>query len=115
MTFGKRVDGPGGRRRAVRNAVSLRAQLITPTESFEVSLIDVSSTGAKLHGPKIPRVGQLVMVRFGSLEAFGVVVWCDHQICGVNFNLPTNDDENQTLTELMDVFRRSIGPCAPRG
>jgi hypothetical protein len=114
MTFGKRVDGPGGRRRAVRNAVSLRAQLVTPTELFEVTLIDVSSTGAKLHGPNFPGVGQLVMVRFGSLEAFGSVAWCDHQICGVNFNLPTNEGENQTLIEIMNVFRRSIGPCASR-
>ena len=108
MTFGKRVDGPGGRRRAARNPTSLKAQLTTPTEAIDVWLIDMSSTGAKLHGPKIPAVGQLVLVRVGSLEAFGTVVWNEHEICGVDFKLPTNDDERQTLTEIMNLFRRSL-------
>jgi hypothetical protein len=107
MPFGKRVDGPGGRRRAIRNPISLRAQLTTATESIDVWLIEMSSSGAKLHGPKVPAQGQLVLVRVGSLEAFGTVIWSEPQLCGVDFNLPTNDDERQTLTEIMNLFRRS--------
>ena len=103
MSFGKRLDGPGGRRRAARIPTSLLAQLMTPTETVNVTLINMSSTGAKFHGPKVPPAGRLVLVRIDSLEAFGTVIWSIDEFCGVDFKRPADDDERQTLTDISNL------------
>ena len=103
MTFGKRIDGPGGRRRDVRISTSLQAQLITPTETINVTATNVSSTGAQFQGPKVPAVGRLVLVRIESLEAFGTVIWSTEEFCGVDFKLPADDDECRTLTDIVNL------------
>ena len=103
MTFGKRLDGPGGRRRDARIPTSVAAQLITTTETISVTLIDISNTGAKFHGPKVPAIGRLVMVRIETLEAFGTVIWSIGELCGVDFKLPADDEESRTLTGFMNV------------
>ena len=46
--FGKRLDGPGGRRVAAREPVLLNAALLTLRASRPVTLVDVSKTGARL-------------------------------------------------------------------
>lgn len=93
MAFGKRVDGPGGRRRASRNPAAIRAEMKTPAEWIDVMLIDMSSTGAKLHGPYLPPEGQVVLVRIGPLEAMGTVVWSEPNLCGIRFDTPASDDD----------------------
>ena len=109
MTFGKRVDGPGGRRRDERISTSLQAQLITPTETIIGTLTDISSTGARFHGLKTFPVGRLVMVRIEKLEAFGTIVWRTHEFCGVDFKPPVDDDERQTITNLVNLCREAVG------
>ena len=46
--FGKRLDGPGGRRRATRAPILMSAALHTVGASRTVTIIDVSTTGARL-------------------------------------------------------------------
>lgn len=108
MTFGKRVDGPGGRRRASRSPTSMRAQLTTPTNSIEAWIIDMSSTGAKLRSTSVPEVGQSVLVRVGSLEAFGTVAWTAQDSCGISFHPPANDAEREALAQILEIFGGSV-------
>ena len=107
MTFGKRIDGLGGRRRAARNSVGFRAEMVTQTKSIDVTFVEMSGTGAKLHGTPMPPAGQSVLVRSGPLEAFGTVIWSERDFCGVHFDLPatlpdldTGTTKSGTLTAL---------------
>ena len=47
-TFGKRLDGPGGRRSAPRAPVAMSAAMHTIGASRTVGVLDVSKTGAQL-------------------------------------------------------------------
>jgi hypothetical protein len=87
MVFGKRIDKPGGSRRAVREGVMLPAALMTTTDSATVDLLDLSKSGAKLRGRSLPSPGQEVLVVLGRLEAFGSVIWRDEDECGVHFDV----------------------------
>ena len=102
ITFGKRVDGPTGRRRARRNSVAIRGEMVIESDTIEVTLIDMSNTGAKLHGAALPAVGQLVLVRIGPMEASGTVSWSEGELCGVHFASPAADDD-------VDIARRDTG------
>jgi hypothetical protein len=87
MSFGKRIDVPGGHRRKVRNPIMLPVAMSTWQRSHTVDLLDLSDTGAKLQGEQLPDVGTEVLVRTGGLEAFGTVVWCEDGPCGVCFDV----------------------------
>jgi hypothetical protein len=93
LAFGKRVDGPAGRRRAKRNPAGMRGELVSQTTSIDVTLIDMSNTGAKLHGANLPSVGQSVLVRIGPMEAFGTVAWREGDQCGIHFGSPASNEE----------------------
>ena len=91
MNFGKRIDKPGGSRRALRGEVSMAVAMMTTTESLAVDLLDLSKTGAKLRGRNLPGPGQEVLVLLGRLEAFGFVIWRDDGQCGVHFDVALTD------------------------
>ena len=93
VAFGKRVDGPAGRRRAKRNPVGIRGELVSQSATIDVALIDMSNTGAKLHGANLPSVGQSVLVRIGPMEAFGTVAWREGDQCGIHFGSPASNEE----------------------
>lgn len=84
-TFGKRVDGPGGRRRSNRNSVRLLGSATTLQGSRSVLVEDLCPTGAKLTGRGLPQTGKEVLVRAGDLRAFGRVAWAESDQCGVMF------------------------------
>jgi hypothetical protein len=71
MAFGKRIDKPGGVRSAVREELTMRAAMMTTTDTVSVDLLDLSTSGAKLRGRNLPIAGQEVLVLLGRLEAFG--------------------------------------------
>ena len=87
MSFGKRVDVPGGHRRKVRNQIMLPVAMSTRQRSHTVDLLDLSDTGAKLQGEQLPELGTEVLVRTGALEAFGTVVWREGGTCGICFDV----------------------------
>jgi hypothetical protein len=89
--FGKRIDKPGGGRRAVREDIMIRAAMMTMTDTVNVDLLDLSRTGAKLRGPDLPAPGQEVMLLLGRLEAFGSVIWRDDDQCGVHFDVALSE------------------------
>lgn len=97
MSFGNRIDEPGGHRRALRDTVMLRAAMVTPLLSRSVDLVDLSLTGAKLRGPGLPAEGQDVLVRIGEFEGFGTIVWCHDGQCGVEFDIALGETVRDTL------------------
>ena len=96
-TFGKRLDGPGGRRVAARAPVLLRAALNTMTSSRPVTLFDVSANGAQISMPQPLHSGQQLWLKIDSTIIFGSVVWVKDEMCGIAFDDPLNDE---TLTML---------------
>lgn len=87
-SFGRRVDGPTGRRRAQREEVVLAASALTLGASRAVVVTDVSPSGAKLLGRKLPQAGTDVLLTVGSVELFGEIAWLGRDECGISFESP---------------------------
>ena len=97
--FGKRVDGIEGRRAAVRQTVSMPASMFSLEHSRVVIVEDISTTGAKLSGGDLPKLGEDVWIKAGPVDAFGTVVWIDEFVCGVTFEQPLNASEDSFIQE----------------
>lgn len=95
--FGKRLDGPSGRRKAEREPVLLSAAMLTLGYSRPVVLINVSTTGARLRVPEPMRRGQEVWLKIPPAEIFGTVAWASEDRCGVKFDEPLSDEELDQL------------------
>lgn len=93
--FGKRVDGIDGRRTAVRQTVSMPASMFSLEQSRVVIVEDISTTGAKLSGGDLPRLGEDVWIKAGPVDAFGTIAWTAGFECGVTFEKPLNAAEEE--------------------
>jgi hypothetical protein len=85
-TFGKRIDGPGGRRRLVRRAVVLAASALGFTRSSSVVVPDLCEGGAKLQGRDLPSPGERLLINFGETGLFATVAWSRADECGIVFD-----------------------------
>lgn len=103
--FGKRQDGPGGRRRAMRSEVRLEAALLGIGTSRAVTLTDVSKTGAKMRMPEAMPVGKQVWLKTGPTEIFGIVRWVKGGQCGIVFDEPLQPEVLAQLRERGKVVR----------
>lgn len=90
--FGKRVDGPNGRRRSAREAVVLAGSAVAPGSSRSVVVTDVSPTGAKLQGRELPKTGADVMLTVGESEIFATIVWSSFDEAGITFDEQLSND-----------------------
>jgi len=90
-SFGKRLDVPGGQRKAGRSPVRLSASLQALNCSRAVTLLDVSSTGAKMGMPERMYRGQEVWLKVGDTQIFGIVRWVRGHNCGIAFDAPLTD------------------------
>jgi hypothetical protein len=81
------------RRAAKRARIKLPASIRTITGQREVSLLDLSGTGAMLEGKDLPEMGHDVVLKSGNLDVLGVVVWCRNGRCGVTFDQPIAEEE----------------------
>ena len=95
--FGKRIDGPGGRRAAPRATVLMSAAMHAVGASQTVSLLDVSKTGAKLRTRVPLKLDQHVWIKIPPNDVFGSVVWAEDDECGVQFDAPLSDEEAANL------------------
>ena len=95
--FGRRVDGPTGRRRAQREEVVLAASALTLGASRAVVVTDVSPTGAKLLGRRLPSEGADVLLSVGTVELFGKIAWLRHDECGIAFEKRLDGDVTDHL------------------
>src|SRR3954453_17809038 len=75
--FGRRADGPTGRRRALRERMPLAVSLYAVDQSRVALLADISESGCRLQGIGLPEVGQDVLLKAVDVELFGRVVWKD--------------------------------------
>jgi len=96
-SFGKRRDGPGGRREAARAPILLRAALHTVSSSRAVTLFDVSATGAHVSMPEPLCQGQTMWLKIQPNIIFGTVVWVGEADCGISFDVPLDEQELATL------------------
>ena len=105
--FGRRLDGPGGRRTAPRAPVELPAAMLSLSSSQPVSLLDVSRTGARMSFNLDLYLGQEVWLKLQPADIFGTVVWIDGCECGIRFDTPFSDSEVARLRALGRVEIRT--------
>lgn len=109
--FGKRVDGPGGRRSTPRCSVLMSAALHTVGASRTVSVLDVSKTGARLRSRLPMRLGQEVWLKMLANDVFGHIAWVDDALCGVEFDRPLSE---KAAAELQAMGKVVIMPRLSR-
>ena len=97
QTFGKRVDGPTGRRKNLREEVVLAGSALTLQQSRPVVVTDVSAKGAKLIGRYLPAKNTNVLLSFGNVELFASVVWSGRDECGIEFDEALTSDQSDEL------------------
>lgn len=86
ITFGKRIDGAGGRRQAKRQDLGLAAWMETLSSALTIVILDVSSSGAKVQGDNLPPIDTDLFVRLPGLDVFATVAWVDADRCGLAFD-----------------------------
>jgi len=92
MPFGKRIDGPVGRRRVLREEVILAGSARSLKASRPVVVVDVSPTGAKLQGRDFASLDREVLFSVGGIELFAQVAWTLLRECGVTFQEPLSEE-----------------------
>lgn len=119
--FGRRMDGPTGRRHAVRERMDLAVSLYAVDQSRVALLADISQDGCRLHGMCLPGVGQDVLLKAGDVELFGHVVWKGEDERGVKFDQAITEAELDNLRQLLarqlgqeSVCRDVIPPAGRR-
>lgn len=88
---------PAGRRIAARARVHLPIVLESLSGTRRGTLRNLSCTGALVEASPLLTVGSDVVLRCGSLEAFGVVVWARIRWCGIAFDEPLDQAEVVSL------------------
>lgn len=95
--FGKRIDGPAGRRQNPREDLALEALVETVGARHCAAMLDLSETGARLSGHDLPAPGNEALLRVAGAALFGEVVWSSGDECGVRFDEPPTARELHTL------------------
>lgn len=95
--FGKRIDGPKGRRRAKREPVTLAAAALTLEGSHSVMIEDVAPTGARLRSHRGGREGQQLLIRAGEIKVLASVIWSARDECGIVFDEPLDEGALELL------------------
>ncbi len=83
--FGKRVDGPLGRRRSTREAVALIGTAISRERAGSVLLEDLSLNGARISGRVLPPPGREILLQTDNLSLFGRIAWAQEDSRGIEF------------------------------
>lgn len=92
MPFGKRIDGPAGRRHVLREEVVLAGSARSLKASRPVVVVDVSPTGAKLQGRDFASLDREVLISVGGMDLFAQVAWTTPRECGVTFEEPLSEE-----------------------
>lgn len=85
-SFGKRVDGPGGRRRIKRKLVSIQGSASTEEGSRSVIIENLCFGGARVLGHDLPTPGSQILLRRSDRSIEGRVVWSEGNRRGILFN-----------------------------
>lgn len=82
-----------GRREGSRLRLGVPARLELLGRNEKCELVDISKSGARLLLDAPPRPGVRAVVSLDGFEAFGVVVWSNHCMCGLRFEDEVRDTE----------------------
>lgn len=105
-----RTDRFGNRRRFRRIEAGQRLLLISVASRIDGVLRDLSQTGARVSlRTAPPRRGRDVLLRWGSQEIFGQVVWSSGNEAGVAFHKPISPEE------LVDTVGGEVPTFLPSG
>jgi hypothetical protein len=85
-SFGKRIDGPGGRRRIKRKKVSIPASASSIHGSRCILIEDLCLSGARVRGRDLPLEGTEVLLRSGERALVGRIAWAHADRRGIVFN-----------------------------
>ena len=84
--FGKRIDGPAGRRRAPRRQLSVLGSAVTMNGAKSVIVEDLCPKGARLIGRDLPEPGKEVLLRTSDLAVLGRIAWARRDERGLVFD-----------------------------
>lgn len=100
-----------GRRALPRASILLSGSLEVINGRSRIDLLEVSLTGARIRGPKLPGVGREVILTCGQIDAFGTVVWANLNRRGIAFDEPISTKELLALREAsVSAARSGITP-----
>lgn len=71
-----------------RSHLFLSATIRFANISAAIRLRDLSATGARVEGTKLPAIGAAAHIIRGALDASGIIVWRDGKRCGLRFDAP---------------------------
>jgi hypothetical protein len=103
-----RLDDPNlrGRRAEPRTRLLLEASAQAISCHTQVTLLEVSKTGARLSGVSLDP-GKEVIIRSGTVDVFATVVWSEDEYCGVQFDEPLSAKDFVTLRALSAAANQS--------
>jgi hypothetical protein len=93
--FGRSIGG--GRRHVSRETLPIPATVSSLHETREVSIVDLSASGARLHGLHLPAAGDPVSIWMEAVRVFGEVAWVRGSACGIAFDPPLPGFEVERL------------------
>jgi hypothetical protein len=85
-SFGKRIDGPAGRRRISRRQVGVLGSAVTIDGAKSVIVEDICPTGARLVGRNLPDAGDEILLRTSNLAVLGRIAWAKQDERGIIFD-----------------------------
>ena len=100
------------RRASRRVQATCPAILQTMTTLTNGSLSDISELGARFEALEPPGAGATALLRWGSHEAVGTIVWSEDHSCGVRFKQPLPPElvaETAALTGVREIPIASVG------
>ena len=80
-------------RSMARTRLFLAATIRFDRVSAAIRLRDLSMSGARIEGMRLPGAGVAVQIARGALNCSGTVVWRDSKGCGVRFDAPLDLEE----------------------
>ena len=87
-SFGKRIDGPAGRRRISRRQIGVLGSAVTLNGSKSVIVEDICPSGARLVGRNLPDAGDEILLRTNNLAVLGRIAWAKQDERGIIFDEP---------------------------
>jgi hypothetical protein len=83
--FGKRIDGPAGRRRTTRRQIGVLGSAVTIDGARSVIVADLCPKGARLVGRDLPPPGKDILLRTSDLSVLGRIAWARRDERGLVF------------------------------
>lgn len=87
-SLGGGQQAPTQLQRSPRRKVVLTGMLQSLAGTQQVSVRNLSATGALIEGTTVPPEGREVILKAGKLDCFCRVVWAEGNRCGLEFDEP---------------------------